>query len=170
MDGTDKSFVHELGLVSDHVAFDKGCFIGQELTARTHYRGLVKRRLVPVLPAARAADYGTFIDIETEEDLLDLKNDGEITEEAFETLKELLEDGVDLNTADREQLYTLPNLTYKEVDAILAYRKEAGRIHTPRRDGRSLAEAFRAFRIALLEEGAEANARDVTPEEEKDKA
>jgi folate-binding protein YgfZ len=30
------------------VAWDKGCYIGQELTARTHYRGLVKRRLVPV--------------------------------------------------------------------------------------------------------------------------
>src|SRR5437667_381687 len=26
----------------------KGCYIGQELTARTKYRGLVKRRLMPV--------------------------------------------------------------------------------------------------------------------------
>ena len=32
----------------DGVAFDKGCFVGQELTARTKYRGLVKKRLVPV--------------------------------------------------------------------------------------------------------------------------
>lgn len=32
----------------DGVAFDKGCYVGQELTARTHYRGLLKRRLVPV--------------------------------------------------------------------------------------------------------------------------
>jgi folate-binding protein YgfZ len=30
------------------VAWDKGCYMGQELTARTRYRGLVKRRLVPV--------------------------------------------------------------------------------------------------------------------------
>ena len=30
------------------VAFNKGCFIGQELTARMHYRGLLKKRLVPV--------------------------------------------------------------------------------------------------------------------------
>ena len=30
------------------VDFDKGCYIGQEVTARTHYRGLVKRRLVPI--------------------------------------------------------------------------------------------------------------------------
>ncbi len=31
------------------VDFQKGCYIGQEVTARTHYRGLVKRRLLPVL-------------------------------------------------------------------------------------------------------------------------
>jgi tRNA-modifying protein YgfZ len=31
------------------VSWSKGCYMGQELTARTKYRGLVKRRLVPVL-------------------------------------------------------------------------------------------------------------------------
>jgi len=31
------------------VDFDKGCYVGQEVTARTHYRGLVKRRLVPLI-------------------------------------------------------------------------------------------------------------------------
>ncbi|GAC1337759.1 MAG: folate-binding protein YgfZ [Acetobacteraceae bacterium] len=30
------------------VSWDKGCYMGQELTARTKYRGLVKRRLTPV--------------------------------------------------------------------------------------------------------------------------
>ena len=30
------------------IAWDKGCYMGQELTARTKYRGLLKRRLVPV--------------------------------------------------------------------------------------------------------------------------
>jgi folate-binding protein YgfZ len=46
----DKTIMLEAGLDQlGAVAFDKGCFIGQELTARTHYRGLVKRRLVPVL-------------------------------------------------------------------------------------------------------------------------
>jgi folate-binding protein YgfZ len=29
------------------VSFTKGCYMGQELTARTHYRGLVKRRYLP---------------------------------------------------------------------------------------------------------------------------
>jgi len=33
---------------SPGVAWDKGCYMGQKLTARTKYRGLVKRRLVPV--------------------------------------------------------------------------------------------------------------------------
>src|SRR5206468_5041025 len=30
------------------VSWTKGCYLGQELTARTKYRGLVKRRLIPV--------------------------------------------------------------------------------------------------------------------------
>jgi folate-binding protein YgfZ len=32
----------------DGLSWSKGCYMGQELTARTKYRGLVKRRLVPV--------------------------------------------------------------------------------------------------------------------------
>ena len=42
------------------VDFEKGCYIGQEVTARTHYRGLVKRRLIPMqcdgLPPAPGSD------------------------------------------------------------------------------------------------------------------
>jgi len=30
------------------VDWNKGCYTGQELTARTHYRGLIKKRLMPV--------------------------------------------------------------------------------------------------------------------------
>lgn len=30
------------------ISWTKGCYMGQELTARTRYRGLIKRRLVPV--------------------------------------------------------------------------------------------------------------------------
>ena len=44
------------------VDFEKGCYIGQEVTARTHYRGLVKRRLVPLhLPAGSPPTPGTEI-------------------------------------------------------------------------------------------------------------
>eukprot|EP00287_Rhodomonas_sp_CCMP768_P002117 CAMPEP_0196735384 /NCGR_PEP_ID=MMETSP1091-20130531/13842_1 /TAXON_ID=302021 /ORGANISM="Rhodomonas sp., Strain CCMP768" /LENGTH=332 /DNA_ID=CAMNT_0042079017 /DNA_START=157 /DNA_END=1155 /DNA_ORIENTATION=+ len=33
------------------VSFNKGCYIGQELTARTHFRGQVRKRLVPFILA-----------------------------------------------------------------------------------------------------------------------
>lgn len=29
------------------INFEKGCYIGQELIARTHYKGVVRKRLVP---------------------------------------------------------------------------------------------------------------------------
>ena len=45
----DKSLLLEAGFDAlDGVSFSKGCYMGQELTARTKYRGLLKRRLVPV--------------------------------------------------------------------------------------------------------------------------
>lgn len=45
----EKSILLESGF--DELAgvdWDKGCYMGQELTARTHYRALIKKRLVPV--------------------------------------------------------------------------------------------------------------------------
>ena len=45
----EKSLLLESGFDELHgVDWNKGCYIGQELTARTKYRGLVKRRLMPV--------------------------------------------------------------------------------------------------------------------------
>ena len=45
----DRSLLLESGFEELHgVSFTKGCFVGQELTARTKHRGLVKRRLLPV--------------------------------------------------------------------------------------------------------------------------
>lgn len=41
------------------VSFEKGCYIGQEVTARTHYRGLVKKRLLPVSIEGGAVAPGT---------------------------------------------------------------------------------------------------------------
>lgn len=41
------------------VDWDKGCYLGQELTARTRYRGLVKKRLVPVAIEGPAPEPGT---------------------------------------------------------------------------------------------------------------
>ena len=81
--------------------------------------------------SARAADYGAFIDVESEEDLADLLSEGVLNEASYEALIELLADGVDLNESSRETLYALPNLTYADVDAILDYRDQAGRIADP---------------------------------------
>lgn len=60
----EKSVLLEGGFDELHgVSWSKGCYMGQELTARTRYRGLLKRRLVPVdvegplpAPGTRLAD------------------------------------------------------------------------------------------------------------------
>jgi folate-binding protein YgfZ len=41
------------------ISWTKGCYMGQELTARTRYRGLLKRRLVPVRIAGPVPAPGT---------------------------------------------------------------------------------------------------------------
>lgn len=30
------------------ISFDKGCYVGQELIARTHHRGVIRKRLLPL--------------------------------------------------------------------------------------------------------------------------
>lgn len=47
--------------VLNAIAWDKGCYMGQELTARTRYRGLVKKRLMPVTIAGPLPAPGTRI-------------------------------------------------------------------------------------------------------------
>jgi folate-binding protein YgfZ len=45
----DKGILLENGFEELHaIDWDKGCYMGQELTARTRYRGLVRKRLLPV--------------------------------------------------------------------------------------------------------------------------
>lgn len=50
----------------DAVAFDKGCYTGQEVIARAHYRGRVKRRMQRFLTSSarelKPGDAGTFAD------------------------------------------------------------------------------------------------------------
>ena len=56
----EKTVLLEAGFDELHgVAWDKGCYMGQELTARTKYRGLVKRRLVPVTVDGKLPAPGT---------------------------------------------------------------------------------------------------------------
>ncbi len=47
---SDKTTLLEAGFDElNGLDWDKGCYMGQEVTARTKYRGLVKRRLMPVV-------------------------------------------------------------------------------------------------------------------------
>jgi folate-binding protein YgfZ len=56
----DKTVLLEAGFDELHgVTWSKGCYMGQELTARTKYRGLIKRRLVPVAIAGPLPPPGT---------------------------------------------------------------------------------------------------------------
>lgn len=64
-DGTHDLVVEKSTLLESNfdalngVDWDKGCYMGQELTARTKYRGLVKKRLMPVAINGKAPAPGT---------------------------------------------------------------------------------------------------------------
>jgi len=61
----DKAVLLECGFEELHgVDFAKGCYMGQELTARTKYRGLVKKRLLPVEISGDAPPAGTRITLD----------------------------------------------------------------------------------------------------------
>ncbi|MBI2707185.1 MAG: folate-binding protein YgfZ [Proteobacteria bacterium] len=67
----EKSIPLESGLDELHaISWTKGCYMGQELTARTKYRGLVRKRLFPVTIEGDAPLFGTDI----------LKNDTSVGE------------------------------------------------------------------------------------------
>ena len=58
----EKSILLESGFSElNGVDWNKGCFIGQELTARTKYRGLIKKRLMPVSFNGPPPEAGTLI-------------------------------------------------------------------------------------------------------------
>lgn len=59
---TEKSILLEAGFDElNGVDWQKGCYVGQELTARTKYRGLIKKRLFPVRIEGRAPVPGTMV-------------------------------------------------------------------------------------------------------------
>lgn len=59
----DRGFLLESGFDElDGIDWQKGCYVGQELTARTKYRGLVKRRLMPVRIEGAAPPVGAALE------------------------------------------------------------------------------------------------------------
>jgi folate-binding protein YgfZ len=64
----EKSILLESGFDElNGVDWEKGCYIGQELTARTKYRGLVKKRLLPVRIEGSAPPPGTIVTVDGRE-------------------------------------------------------------------------------------------------------
>lgn len=64
----DKSILLESGVDELHgVDWQKGCYMGQELTARTKYRGLVRKRLLPVKIEGAVLAPGTVLTIDGKE-------------------------------------------------------------------------------------------------------
>ena len=64
----DKSILLESGFEElNGVDWNKGCYIGQELTARTKYRGLIKKRLFPVRIDGPAPEAGDIITLDGHE-------------------------------------------------------------------------------------------------------
>lgn len=59
---TERTALLEAGFDELHgISWSKGCYMGQELTARTRYRGLIKRRLMPVDVAGPLPEPGTKV-------------------------------------------------------------------------------------------------------------
>ncbi|WP_425406100.1 YgfZ/GcvT domain-containing protein [Hwanghaeella sp.] len=72
----DKAILLENGFDElSGVDWEKGCYMGQELTARTKYRGLVKKRLLPV---RFLADEGADVPEPGSQVLFDARDAGEI--------------------------------------------------------------------------------------------
>jgi hypothetical protein len=64
----EKSILLEAGFDElNGVDWQKGCYIGQELTARTKYRGLVKKRLMPVEIEGPTPPPGTIVTMDGRE-------------------------------------------------------------------------------------------------------
>jgi len=64
----EKAILLENGFDELHgVDWKKGCYVGQELTARTKYRGLIKKRLLPVGIAGPLPAPGAIIEVEGKE-------------------------------------------------------------------------------------------------------
>lgn len=64
----EKAILLENGFDELHgVDWKKGCYVGQELTARTKYRGLIKKRLLPVGIAGPLPEPGAIIEADGKE-------------------------------------------------------------------------------------------------------
>eukprot|EP00475_Leptophrys_vorax_P036659 TRINITY_DN6230_c0_g1_i1.p1 TRINITY_DN6230_c0_g1~~TRINITY_DN6230_c0_g1_i1.p1 ORF type:complete len:322 (+),score=81.04 TRINITY_DN6230_c0_g1_i1:3-968(+) len=45
------------------ISYTKGCYLGQELTARTHYKGVIRKRIVPFIVSSTSSDHDSAVDL-----------------------------------------------------------------------------------------------------------
>ncbi len=95
------------------------------MLASNAVRAAVLATLATLLGArtAGATPYETFIDVTDQPELEDLLAAQDISQDTYDELLGLLQRGVDLSTAERSELYSLPNLTFEDVDKIIAFRE-----------------------------------------------
>ena len=75
---------------------------------------------------AQAREYGTYVFINTCDDLEEFLLQTDITEDEYELLAALCERPMNINGADRDMLYDLPGMTYGVAQEMINYRSEHG--------------------------------------------
>lgn len=112
-----------------------GCLPAEASLLKEAARHLVSLLVLATLTAragpATGEEYEREIMVEDREDLDELLAADEISSRTHAVLSALLEHPVDLNTARRRELLSLPGLTPEDADAILTYRREFGPIRHP---------------------------------------
>jgi len=86
-----------------------------------------------LLPPSRAGavEYSDPIVVDDDDGIYQAYENGLLTETERDRLIDLMRERVDLNRADRDELYELPGMSYVWADRILKYRKQHGDFALP---------------------------------------
>ena len=99
----EKSFPLECNLDGlNAIDYDKGCYVGQELTARTHHRATIRKRLFPVTADEALPGIGTKITLDGREvgEMRSSAGGGGLALLRIESLKSAWERGLPLMAGD----------------------------------------------------------------------
>jgi folate-binding protein YgfZ len=116
----DKSYIFEFGFDNfNAISYQKGCYVGQEATARNHYRGQLRKKIF--LFEIKEVDEELRNIIEEKNDLSSLQFDGDGLKMANIKNHELLKDGKDCGLVlssifDGKTLRGLALLKFDEVE------------------------------------------------------